>query len=165
MKFKMKKIYNVIFPIWLIFIMPPIILLVLPSNFIIDSLVLIIGLKILKINNFGKVYKKSIFKVWGLGFLADIVGALLLFITQFSFNDFLYDNLLQPIMWNPFTSPLALIYVLVVVSICGYLIYCGNYHLVFKKSELDDKQKKFVSMLLAIITAPYLFLLPTSLFY
>ena len=47
----MKKLYNVIFPIWLILIVPPIVLLTLPSNFIIDSLVLTLGLKLLKLTD------------------------------------------------------------------------------------------------------------------
>ena len=55
-----KKLYNIIFPIWILFIVPPVILLVLPSNFIIDSLVLIVALKIFKISNIKEIYKKPI---------------------------------------------------------------------------------------------------------
>ncbi len=163
---KKDKLYNVIFPVWLIFIMPPIILFVIPANFIIDSLVLIIALKLLKVTDCFKKYKSAILKVWGYGFLVDIFGSALLLLTQFmEFSEFWYDNLIAPIASNPFSKPLALVYALVVVAICGFLIYFGNYRLTLKKTNLDNKQKKFVSLLLAVITAPYLFLLPTSLFY
>lgn len=33
------KLYNVIFPIWMLFFLPPVRLVVLPANFVIDSLV------------------------------------------------------------------------------------------------------------------------------
>ncbi len=162
----MKRLYNVIFPVWLIFILPPIILLVIPSNFIIDSLVLLIGFKALKIANSLPIYKKTILKVWGWGFLVDILGSMLLLATQFlDFSDFWYEEFLKPIAWNPFSKPLALIYTLAVVAICGFLIYLGNYRLVFRKADLEQAQKKRLSILLAVLTAPYLFLLPTSLFY
>ncbi|MBE6144372.1 MAG: DUF4825 domain-containing protein [Firmicutes bacterium] len=162
----MKKLYNVIFPIWLILMVPPIVLLVIPSNFIIDSIVLIIGFKILKLTNWFEKYKKSILKVWIFGFIVDIFGSILLLATQFlGFSDYLYNNLLQPVAWNPFSKPLGLIYVLVVVLICGILIYFINYLFAFNKTDLDKKQKRIISILLGIITAPYLFMLPTSYFY
>ncbi len=162
----MAKLYNVIFPVWLFFILPPLILIAIPANYIVDSLVLLIGFKVLGITGWFKSYKQCILKVWGFGFLVDIFGSLLLFATQFmGFNDFMYYNLIQPLCWNPFSKPLALIYALVVVAICGYLIYLVNYRISLKKLDLDDKQKKLIAILLAVITAPYLFLLPTSLFY
>jgi len=162
----MKKLYNVIFPIWLILIIPPIVLLVIPSNFIIDSLVLILSFKILKLNDWFDKYKKSILKVWIIGFLVDILGSLLLLATQFMGNNqFLYDNLVYPLVWNPFESIVALIYILIVVVICAFLIYIINYKFSFKKTDIEEKNKKMISIILALITAPYLFFLPTSYFY
>jgi len=162
----MKKLYNVIFPIWLILIIPPIVLLVIPSNFIIDSLVLLIGFKMLNITNWFDKYKKSIIKVWGFGFVVDILGSLLLLVTQFMGTDgYLYENLVYPLVWNPFKSVIAVLYVLVVVVICGLLIYIINYEFSFKKTDLDNKGKRTISILLACITAPYLFFFPTSYLY
>ncbi len=163
---KSVKLYNIVFPIWLMILIPPIILLVIPTNFIIDSLVLLLGFKILNITEKLSNYKKCILKVWAFGFLADIIGSLLLFVTQIAGNiHFIYDNLTSPLAWNPFNNPLALIYAAIVIIICGFLIYLFNYHFTFKKTTFDNKQKRNLSILLAVITAPYLFLLPTSLFY
>lgn len=162
----MKKLYNVIFPIWLILVIPPILLITLPSNFIIDSLVLLITLKLLKIDNIFDEYKQSILKVWIFGFIVDIFGSLLLLITQFiGNNEYLYENLIYPLMWNPFKTIIAFIYVLIVVIICGLLIYLINYKFSFKKNNLDNRNKKIISIMLGLITAPYLFFLPTGLFY
>ena len=163
---KKEKLYNVIFPIWLMVLIPPIILMVIPANFIIDSLVLLLGFKILSIADKFKNYKRCILKVWIFGFLVDIVGSLLLFATQFmGFSSFLNDNLIEPLMWNPFGNVLALLYAIIVIALCGFLIYKVNYRFSFKKNDLNETQKRFLSLLLALITAPYLFLLPTSIFY
>lgn len=162
----MKRLYNIIFPIWLLLLVPPIVLIVMPSNFIIDSIVLIIGLKLLKITNPFDKYKKAIIKVWIIGFIVDILGSLLLLLTQFiSSNEYLYEKLVYPLVWNPFESILALIYILIVVIICGFLIYLINYKFSFKKTDLKINEKRFVSILLGIITAPYLFFFPTSILY
>jgi len=162
----MKRLYNVIFPIWLILIIPPIILITLPSNFIIDSLVLILGLKLVKTTNLFNKYKISILKVWIFGFIVDVMGSLLLLLTQFmGNNECLYEKLIYPIVWNPFESIIAFLYVLIVVMICGVLIYLINYKFSFNKTDLDNKSKKTISLLLGVVTAPYLFFLPTSYLY
>ena len=110
--------------------------------------------------------KKSIFKVWIFGFVVDIFGSILLLLTQFiGANDYLYEKLLYPVAWNPFISIIAFLYVLIVVLICGVLIYFINYKFSFKKTDLDNKSKKTISLLLGIMTTPYLFFLPTSYIY
>ncbi|WP_294186413.1 hypothetical protein [uncultured Clostridium sp.] len=62
------KFYNLIFPIWLIWLFPLTWIIILPGNFIIDSLVLLITLKVLNINEKKNVYKKAILKVWDMDF-------------------------------------------------------------------------------------------------
>ena len=162
----MKKLYNVIFPIWIILLVPPIVLIVIPSNFIIDSLVLIIGFKILKLTKWFNKYKKSILRIWIVGFIVDIFGSLLLLATQFfGENEYLYQTLVYPLAWNPFESIMALLYALIVVMACGVLIYVINYKFSFNKADLDNRSKKIISLLLGIVTSPYLFLVPTEYIY
>jgi hypothetical protein len=75
------KLYNVIFPIWMLLFLPPVWLVVFPANFAIDSLVFRLGAKFAKLQNILAVYKKSILKIWGFGFLADLLGAGFLFLS------------------------------------------------------------------------------------
>ena len=70
------KLYNVLFPLWMLLIFPQTWLVVIPGNFLIDSLVLIISLKILKIASKKAFYKKHILKIFAFGMLADVIGAL-----------------------------------------------------------------------------------------
>ena len=59
------KLYNVIFPIWMLLFLPPAWLVVFPANFAIDSLVFRLGAKFAKLQNILAVYKKSILKIFG----------------------------------------------------------------------------------------------------
>lgn len=159
------KLYNVLFPIWFLIIFPTMWLFVLPANFLIDTVVLCICLKALKITNINEVYKKSILKVWIFGFIADIIGSALLVCTQFiSVNSFLSD-IITALAYNPFSNIYAFLITIFAIVISGILIYVFNFKISFKKVDIDEKSKKRIAICLAVFTAPYLFLYPSSLLY
>ena len=56
--FKNNKLYNIIFPVWMLWLFPIVWLIVIPGNFIIDSLVLLANMYVLKISNKKEFYKK-----------------------------------------------------------------------------------------------------------
>ena len=98
------KLYNVLFPVWMLMMFPGMWLIILPGNFIIDSLVLLITMKILNYADKKMFYKKHIL-----------------------------------------------------------MIFIFNYFITFKK--LDKKERLRLSLIFAIITAPYTYLIPTSWIY
>ena len=70
------KLYNVMFPIWMFYLLPTVLwLIILPVNFAVDTLVVLLVLSRLRIQNRREIWKKSILRVWLLGFLADFIGA------------------------------------------------------------------------------------------
>lgn len=143
------KLYNVLFPFWMILLFPQIWLIVLPGNFIIDSIVLIIGMMLLRIADKKQWYKRHIIKIYLFGMISDIIGAgyMLLLMTVFEagqMGDELY-----------LTVP-ALI-------ISSVLIFILNYFITFKKSDKLLRLK--LSFLFAFVTAPYTFLIPSSWLY
>ncbi len=159
------KLYNVMFPMWLLFIFPMTWLLVIPANFIIDSLVLVLGMYILQIKEKLELYKKTIFWIFLFGFIADILGGIVLLLTQFVESDGLfYEYITAPVAQNPFDNIYALLYTCGAVLISAVLIYVFNRFVSFRK-VYSKKTKRILSLLLAIITAPYLFLVPTSSLY
>lgn len=162
---KKEKFYNVIFPVWLLILFPPLIFITLIGNFIIDSLVILFSLWLLKISD-KSIYKKVIWKVWIFGFLADILGSLLLLggAYCFDFTDFLYDHFANPLYLNPSSSFLSLLFCLIVIGISAICIYFLNKRYSFQKTKLKEPEKKKIAILLAIITAPYMFLLPLEPF-
>ncbi|MEE1002769.1 MAG: hypothetical protein U0L17_03395 [Acutalibacteraceae bacterium] len=143
------KIFNVVFPLWFIFLaFPTAWLIAIPSNFIIDSIVLLIAIKLLKFENCKKFYKSTILKVFVCGFAADFVGAVLMlctvYINIYSMGDELY-----------FTIPALLI--------SAAMIYFFDYKIAFE--DCDKHNRKVLSLVFAIATAPYTFLVPTSWIY
>lgn len=143
------KLYNVLFPFWMLLLFPQVWAIVLPGNFIIDSLVLIISMYVLKMSEKKRFYKRHILQIYGFGMLSDIIGAAYMFLLMWAFEvgrmgDELY-----------LTIP-ALI-------ISAALIFVFNYFVTFKK---DDKVLRLkLSLIFTIVTAPYTFLVPSSWLY
>ena len=143
------KLYNVLFPFWMLLLFPQMWAIVLPGNFIIDSIVLIISMFALKMTEKKQFYKRHIFQIWGFGMLSDIVGAAYMFLLMWAFEvgsmgDELY-----------LTIP-ALI-------ISAALIFVLNYFVTFRKSDKVLRLK--LALTFTIVTAPYTFLIPSSWLY
>lgn len=155
------RLYNLIFPVYMLWLLPPLFFIVAISNFIIDSMVVLVTKKVLKVKRIFEKYKKVIFKVWGFGFLADFIGAVFLFGMSS-----LFANLDIPIRYNIDYNPFGNIYALIItvlgILIAGILIFIFNKKICFKKIDITEKQKFILSLVIAIVTAPYLFLLPIN---
>ena len=143
------KLYNALFPLWfIIYLFPTSLFIAIPGNFIIDSIVLIIAMAVLKIEDRQKFYKSTILKVFGLGFAADFIGALLMICAMCMGVGSMGDE------------PYLTIPALIIVAI---LIFVFDYKISFKNCE--ERQRKILSLIFAIVTAPYTFLIPSSLIY
>ena len=142
------KLYNILFPIWLLILLPTAWIAVLPVNFIVDSLVLIIAAKKMGIFERG-TYKKHILKVWIFGFLADMIGAgsILGAMSLFELN--IQGD--EPILTVP------------ALLISAILIYVFNYRFSFSDLEKADRIK--MAFYFAFFTSPYTFLIPLSWIY
>lgn len=154
------KLYNVLFPIWMIVWFPtPLWLILIPLNYGMDYLVLRLTSKDLDT----KLINKLSIKTCLIGFLADFVGALFLFLLIYlggALNISIFDN----IGWNPFASIISLFAIVVAIGISGFIIYKLNKKL-FIKNNINNDKAKYISKWLTIITSPYLYLIPTMLFY
>lgn len=167
---KTTKLYNVIFPIWLLLFFPPVILISLVGNYLIDFLVLVICYYLFKLNlvqdSLKSFYKESIIKVWLFGFLADLIGAVILFITGIT-GDMLrlpYE-ITSAICYDPYSHPVAVLIIILATLVAGFFIFFFNYNITFRKLIKDNALRLKVSLTLAIITMPWTFFLPTKWFY
>ena len=143
------KLYNVLFPVWMLLLFPQVWLIVFPGNFIIDSLVLIAGMAAMKITQRKQWYKRHILKVFLFGMLSDLIGAgyLLLMMVVFELGQ-MGDE------WY-LTVP--------AIVISAALIFILNYFITFRKADRWLRLK--FSLLFAVVTAPYTFLIPTRWLY
>ena len=164
------KLYNIIFPIWLLIFFPPIIFITLAGNFVIDSLVILACVSIFKlaINSEERksFYKNSIIKVWLFGFLADIIGAAILFILGIWGEYFgLSYELVSAIDFDPFSNPLAVMVIVFAMLVSALFIFLFNYKITFRELIKDNSVRFKVALTIAIVTMPWTFLLPTKWFY
>ena len=143
------KLYNVLFPFCMLLLFPPIWLIVLPGNFVIDSLVLIISMFLLKISDKKHYYKRHILKIYGFGMLSDIVGSAYMLLLMLVFQVGRMGD-------EPYLTIPALI-------ISAVLIFVLNYFVTFKNTDKALRLK--LSVIFAIVTAPYTFLIPSSWLY
>ena len=146
---KKVKLYNVIFPVWMLFLVPAVWLIAIPANFLIDSLVLFLGMCMLKMTDKKVFYKKNILKFYMFGFLADFVGVAFLFLT------------VAVLDWSTMGDDLYLtIPALMLSAVC---IFFFNYVVTLRM--YDKKTRRFLAVFFAIATAPYTFLIPTAWLY
>ena len=162
------RLYNVILPIWILWLFPQLFIIVAPANLLVDCLVLTAALKWLKHQNKRAVVKKLWWKFWLLGFAADFVGVLLLL------PGAILPDLLDSAPWtydvsmamiaNPFMHPLALLWTLGGIALAGVCIYFFDKWAMKKCDLLTPREKHLVALTMAVVTAPWLFLVPMYLY-
>lgn len=169
---KQVKLYNVLFPVWLLWLFPQVLLIVLPGNLAIDCLVLFCALRALKHTQKGAVLKQLWWKFWLLGFAADLVGTAWMFSTLLpslltggnSASSpalrWWEQTMLGSPMLRPWTHPLTFFWTLAGVAIAGVCIYLFDKRAMKKCGLLTDREKHVIALAMAIATAPWLFFWP-----
>ena len=160
------RLYNVIFPIWMLYLFPQMWLIALPGNLAIDCGVLLIALAVLKHQDKKGVLKKLWWKFWLFGFLADFVGIAVLLPAAFlpewlsgSAAQWWSDNL-TPILYNAFKTPAAFLWTLAGVAVAGLCIYLFDKRAMKSCDLLSDRERHIVALTMAIVTAPWTFFIP-----
>lgn len=143
------RLYNVLFPFWMLLLFPQMWLIVLPGNFLIDSAVLLISLHVLKAADKKLWYKRHILPVFGFGLLADGIGAACMLVMMILFEvGHMGDELYL-------TLP--------ALAMASVMIFILNYFITFRKADKPLRTK--LALTFAIATAPYTFLVPSSWLY
>lgn len=148
------RLYNILFPAWMFYLLPTSLwLIILPANLAIDSLVLFLALKRQGIDGMRGIWKRSILRIWGLGFLADLIGAAL------TFGLFLLIDVAR-LPWDIYLFPGTPLLAMPGVVLSGILIYTLDKRYAFANCTLNETRKHNLSLALAIFTAPYAMLIP-----
>lgn len=156
------RLYNVLFPLWMLILFPQTWLYVIPANFIVDSAVLFLGAYFICREKKKYVFKKSILKVFVLGFLSDFVGSAFLlaglFVGSLTGNAFIEDIFVKTSNGAQSVGGFfALAFAVLLSAVC---IFFADYKIAFRKLEIEDSEKKKLALVLALATAPYTFFLP-----
>ena len=161
------RLYNAIFPVWLLWLLFPWMwLVILPGNLLIDVLVVFIALLALKRQDKGRLMKRLWWRVWLRGFAADAIGVgwllLALVLYEAGGRDAFWLSWLGPVMYNPFVHPVAFLWTAAAVAISGVCIYFFDRQALRETSGLTERESHIIALALAIVTAPWTFFIPVS---
>lgn len=165
--------YNVIFPVWLLWLVPPVILVVALGNFVVDSLVLLLSCRLvtgkLEGRSLWSIYRHSILKIWRFGFLADFIGSFPLIAVMVTDR---WAGLIPlpgqvelAFMLNPWLNGVALLLVSLSVALAGILVFVFNYRFALRGVIREKGPRLKIALVLAVLTAPYTLLIPTEWLY
>ena len=165
----MKKqtcLYNVILPVWMLFLFPQFWLVALPGNLLIDCAVLLLALLALRHTAKLTVFKQLWWKIWLLGFAADFVGIAALLPALFMGTNLSgaqyewWSTHIEPILYNCWKSPLALFWTAAAVGLSGVCIYFFDKWAMRSCAQLTPRQRHILCLTLAILTSPWTFFIP-----
>ena len=125
---KQVKLYNVMFPIWLLWLFPFTWIVVLPGNFIVDLLVIVLTMRHLKVDDVKAKAKKVILKVWLMGFVADFIGCIGMFIFNLVEIKWVTDDFISALNLNPFEHMGAFLWATFCVVLTAFTLLCGHHH-------------------------------------
>ena len=161
---RVTKLYNVLFPSWMLMWYPRLFVILIPANYLMDTFVLSFSLMDESLRK--PFRRKHTWKICLAGFLSDFAGALILLIISIplaDLNEKLYD-IGHAIMLDPFSNPAGLLIVVASIAVSAVCIYSLD-KWILGRAGLDPEQVKRSALRLALITAPYLYLFPSRLLY
>jgi len=158
--------YNVMFPLWMLIWFPSWLwLLLIPANYLIDRLVLWWSLG--SAEDRQRFCRQHTWKICLAGFASDFAGSLLLLgaylLLSSSDSDWAHD-IIWGLGFNPFSSIVGLLVTVAAIALSGMCIYALDLRII-RKTGLSEDQSRHSALMLAVLTAPYLFLIPSQLLY
>ena len=168
------KLYSIYFPFYAFIMLDYVFFLpMLPINFAVTALLLFIVLRASKVENWKQVLKQSIWRVFGFGLLADLVGVLFRFLPLLTEKlcrligldvaaDYLCKYWSDVVLYNIYLGdvPKNLTWTVISILIAGIFVFIFNYYLALPKVMEDVKLRKRMAIVMAILTAPYSFMNP-----
>ena len=125
------------------------------GHYLISGLLLLAAAGWLRLQGKKELWKRSIVKVWLIGFAADFAGAALSLVLMLLLN-----TLLDSHIFDPYHFPGATLHAIPGVCLAGWLIWRLNRRYSFGKADISEAMAGRLSLLLAVFTAPYLMMLP-----
>ena len=158
--------YNVMFPLWMLIWFPSWLwLLLIPANYLIDRLVLWWSLG--SAEDRQRFCRQHTWRICLVGFASDFAGSLLLLgaylLLSSSDSDWTHD-IIWGLGFNPFSSIVGLLVTVAAIALSGMCIYALDLRII-RKTGLSEDQSRHSALMLAVLTAPYLFLIPSQLLY
>ncbi len=167
------KLYNIGFPFWIMMWLPGIWwILLIPLDYILDYLVLFSSTG--QLDSRKEFCRKNTWKICLAGFVSDLAGGLfMLAVLLLSSQTVEYLNreareafagFSSSLMFAPLHHPLALAVTVLGILIAAVLIFLLDRR-ILSRAGLPATLAVRAALRLAVVTAPYTFLIPLNLFF
>lgn len=177
------------FPVWLLMFMPRAWLVILPLLFILDSAAMIgllwhfekkdaadRGAKAPELTEEKRgemlaVWKKCIVPAWIISFISWLLSAGMLMMTAYipgilsGEESWWSRNIAAPVSENPLSNFFSIIVTLCCAAFAAYITYSLNRRISFRKLDLCDEGLERFARWFSALTAPYVLLLPSVMFW
>ena len=152
-------------PIWFMLAMPVVWLAVLPFDFLVVTLMLWIVNRIYRIGVYKELFRRCILKLWLTLFSGQIVGGLVLFLSQGYFGEWWYEYITGPVALNPLDNYYSAVFTFLGVAACGFFVFFADRGYSLKNAGLSEENKRRLAAGLALLTLPVLYFLPSRALY
>ena len=162
---------NMIFPVFMLIVFHPLMWVAsILWHLLIGTLIILTFSKIAYKKFDFDFYKKTIFKSGAFGLLMDFVGGVTLTGIFFYFgllyrsvtydidNQYLSDNAFKSHLGAsyPFLTNIGL-HICIIIFLVAVFTWLLNYFVTFRKCDMSKKQKAILSVLIAVLGAPYMY--------
>lgn len=148
------RLYDLIFPLWLLMFIPPFLVATLLGNYLVDGAVILIVLWSNRSDLRWRDRWVLVSKAWLCGLLIDVAAAVLLMLVA--------GPTLRPLAYyDPLLNTQSAVVYIAIILIAGAAIYAVNRRLA-TRAGLSRKQAIRLAICMGIVTAPWTFLIPAS---
>jgi hypothetical protein len=115
-----------------------------------------------QMNGFSK-YSKNIFKLWGISFLLDITGFILLLLPEFLSKIAFFDkNLVKPLEYNPYSKIFSAIYTILIIIFIIFFAFKLTNKFIIKGIDVPKSKMIVVKFIMIACVLPYLLFIPST---
>lgn len=165
----MKKDYTLYasaLPLFMLLLSPSRYAFLLPINLLITAAAVYYALKTISRGTlFRSMWKKELWLAWLSGFAGDLSGAgVLLGLTAIPVQNSqsAWGLAIAAIQRNPFTNTTSSLLVFLSILLAAAIKYLLDLWIAFRKTDLPLRDKRMLCLSIAMLTAPYTFLLPAA---
>lgn len=154
-----------VYPLWIYILSPVSWIVIMPYKFMMVSIALLVCARSYDLNRNVRFYKKNIGWSFVISVAGNLAATLLLYCTQPYFGEKWYEYMTSAVAYNPFDNVWSMLYVIAAVALTVFLSFCAYSKALFPKTIRDALLCRKVALIVAVFTAPYLYLVPTQYLY
>lgn len=166
------RLYTIYFPIWILWVLPPILFLSVLWNLIIACLAPFLALLVLKHPQKGRVIWALQPELWLRNLAARLAGTAWMLLSS-QLTGFLVfvirgsvgierwgEAITDSVLLRPWSHPIGFFVTLAGIAVTGVCIYFSDRRILRKCELLSDRERHIIALVTSVAAAPWFFLAP-----